>query len=293
MDLLSIARKLWRYKLVTLPVVLLTLCGAAYVVAVKEPVYEVTSSYILINPPAPPTEEQIARHPALGRVHADNPYTRFSDENVVVGILSSTMESASVQRALLKAGADPRYKVAPQSEIWSSPIVQVTARGATPAAAIGSAKLVSNALTRELDRRQQAEGVDPQYRIKARQVDAPDGAELRASGQLRMLVGVLALGSVLMFIVVSVADALTTLRRERTGHGGPSLARNGEPWPVYDGRAVGPSVLEPHDWSEFDEERAGSDQPISLFPDRDPGATLPTPVAPRKQLPYRRERRRS
>ena len=57
MNLLSIARKIWRYKLATLPVVLLTLFGAAYVVAVKEPVYEASSSYVLINPPTPPTPE--------------------------------------------------------------------------------------------------------------------------------------------------------------------------------------------------------------------------------------------
>jgi hypothetical protein len=45
-DLLSIARKIWCYKLVTLPVVVLALCGAVYVVAVKQPVYEASSSYV-------------------------------------------------------------------------------------------------------------------------------------------------------------------------------------------------------------------------------------------------------
>ena len=45
MDLLSIARKIWRYKLATLPVLLLILCGAIYVVALKEPVYEASSSF--------------------------------------------------------------------------------------------------------------------------------------------------------------------------------------------------------------------------------------------------------
>ena len=47
------------------------------------------------------------------------------------------------------------------------------------------------------------------------QVEVPDGARLKASGQLRMLVGVLGLGTVLLFIVVSVTDALEGLRRER------------------------------------------------------------------------------
>ena len=98
MDLLSIARKIWRYKLSTLPVLFLTLCGAIYVVAVKEPVYEASSSFILINPPAPPTAEEIARDPALGRINSDNPYTRFSDQSVVVEVLASSLTSPSALR---------------------------------------------------------------------------------------------------------------------------------------------------------------------------------------------------
>jgi capsular polysaccharide biosynthesis protein len=294
MDLVSIARKLWRFKLVTLPVVLLTLCGAVYVVAVKEPVYEASSSYILINPPAPPTAEDVAGDPALGRINSDNPYTRFSDQSVIVEVLASSMAGKATQQALLKAGADPRYKVAPTSAFgYSSPIVQITAQGASPAVAIGSAKLVGDALNRELAHMQQAEGVDSHYRIKAQQVDAPDGAQLRASGQLRMLVGVLALGVVLLFVVVSLADAVTTLRTERIGRAAPSrLAANGEPWSARDDRAEGLSALDPEDWSELDEEPADSDQLINLFPDHDPERTVPTDGLPPKQRPHRRMQRR-
>jgi hypothetical protein len=289
MDLLSIARKIWRYKLVTLPVVLLTLCGVAYVVAVKEPVYEASSSYILVNPPAPPTEEAIARDPALSRINFENPYTRFSDETVVGEVLASRMANESAQRALLKAGVDPRYEVEPASAFgWSSPIVKITAQGGSPEVAVTSAKLVGQAITRELRQMQQAEGVDSKYRIKVRQVDAPDGAPLRASGQLRMLAGVLALGAVLLFVVVSVADALTTLRGERMGRAAPSrLAGDDELWSAYNARAEGLPALEPEDWSETDKEPPGSDQLISLFPDRDPGETVPTHVSPARQRRYR------
>ena len=93
MDLLLIARKIWRYKLATLPVIFLTLCGAVYAVAFKDPVYEAKSSYLLINPPAPPTAEEIARNPQLGRVNADNPYTRYADQSVVVEVLTSALNS--------------------------------------------------------------------------------------------------------------------------------------------------------------------------------------------------------
>jgi capsular polysaccharide biosynthesis protein len=270
MDLLSIVRKVWRYKLVTLPVVLLVLCGAVYVVAVKEPVYEASSSFILINPPAPPTAEDIARDPSLGRINSDNPYTRFSDQSVMLEVLASTMSSESAQRELLKAGADPRYKVARASEFgYSSPIVKVTAQGPTPEVAVGSARQVGKVLTRELDGMQQAEGVDPHYRIKAQQVEPPDRAQLKASGQLRMLVGVLILGAVLLFLIVSVADALTNLRAERVERPGPARAAAASGgWPNRDDLRE----QAPVDWPDLDEEPVGSDQLIELFPDPGPDA---------------------
>jgi hypothetical protein len=271
MDLLSIVRKIWRYKLATIPVLLLTLCGAIYVVAVKEPVYEASSSFVLINPPAPPTAEDIARDPALGRIDSDNPYTRFNDQSVVVEVVASGITGPSARRALKKAGADPRYTVAPASEFgYSSPVIQITAQGWSPQAAIRSAKLVTDAAIRQLDNMQQAEGVNPKYRIKTQQLHPPDSAELRASGQLRMLVGVLGFGAVLLFVVVSVADALTILRTERMGRPAPSAAAKDEPWPAHEGRPRGLFPLEPEDWSEFEENSLGAGDPVKLFPDPHP-----------------------
>jgi hypothetical protein len=295
MDLLSIVRKIWRYKLVTLPVVFLTLCGAVYVVAVKQPVYEAAGSFVLINPPAPPTAEDIARDPALARINSENPYTRFSDQSVVVEVLTSSMSTPAARRALVKAGADPRYTVAPTSEFgYASPIVEIAAQGATPQAAVKSARLVSDALARELKRMQQAEGVHPKYRIRARQLDVPESAELEATGHLRTLVGVLGLGAVLLFVAVSAADALTTLRAERRGRRAPSgLAAKEETWPADDGRPEGLAALDSEDWSELDREPAGSDQLIDLFPDPGSEATAAGNGLGAIQLRDRRKRRRS
>jgi capsular polysaccharide biosynthesis protein len=291
MDLLLIARKVWRYKLITLPVVLLTLLGAVYVVVVKEPTYEASSSYILINPPPPPTAEDIARNPALGNVNADNPYTRFADQTVVVQLLASTLSGESARRALMNAGADSRYAVAPTSEFgYSTPIVQITGVGASPKVAVRTAKVVGQAVSRELDRLQQSEGVDSRYRIKTYQVDAPDGAQLRASGQLRALVGVLALGAVLLFVVVSVADALTTLRRERVGpQAAWPLAADNEPWPAEAHPAVTLSGLGKEDWlSGAPLDGNGADE---FFPDPHSEATGAVSTNGRHagRLPYREQ----
>ena len=126
------------------------------------------------------------------------------------------MTSPSAKRALTKAGADPRYTVAPDSEFgYSSPSRPDHRPGREPAGGHQERQAGPQAVTGQLARMQESEGVDAKYRIRAHQLDAPDRAELQASGQLRMLVGVLALGVVLLFVVVSAADALTTLRIER------------------------------------------------------------------------------
>ncbi len=248
MDLLSMARKIWRYRLFTLPVVILTLCGAAYVLAVKQPVYEATSSFALLNPPAPPTAEDIARDPALGRINADNPYTRLGDQSVIIQVLASTTNSDAARRALKKAGVDSRYTVTPSADLgYASPIEQVTAVGSSAETAILSAKLVGDVVTRELDRLQAAQGVDKRYRIKTLQVAAPDEAQLKASGTLRVLVGVLVMGALALFIVVSVMDAFVTLRRESLQRLSPTPVvgpltgdPQAEPWQVGDDS--GPAV---------------------------------------------------
>jgi hypothetical protein len=215
MSLLLILRKIWKYKLFTVPLVALVLAGAFYVAVATAPTYEASSTYILEYPPPPPSDAQIAANPALANVKADNPYTRFSDQNVLVQVLSSRLNSEEGRKSLVAQGADPNYTVSPSPELgFSAPILQITGIGTSPQGAIDTANLVGRAAARELDRMQETRNVDDTYRIKAEPVVAAHDAKLKASGKLRALVGVLALGTVMLFIVVSVLDALSVLRSE-------------------------------------------------------------------------------
>jgi hypothetical protein len=45
-------------------------------------------------------------------------------------------------------------------------------------------------------------------------IDAPDTASQKVSGKLRALIGVFVLGVVLLFVVISAAEGLATLRAE-------------------------------------------------------------------------------
>ena len=225
MDPISFLHELWRYKLVTIPVILLTFLGAVYVAAIKPPVYQASSSYLLISPPGPPSEAQIAQNPALGQISTDNPYTRFGDESVVAQLLSQSMMTDSERAALVKVGADSRYVVTPSEQFGgATPIVQITAVGASAQAAINATILVSRATLNQLNQSQAYRGVDPRYRITTLQVGFPNRAQLQASGKSRSLIAVLGAGVILLFLVMSVRSALAENRSALTKAGREHLA---------------------------------------------------------------------
>jgi hypothetical protein len=127
--------------------------------------------------------------------------------------------------------------VAPSAAFgFSAPILQITTMGPSPAVAIKTADVVGRALTRELDKMQAVRGVDSKYRIKTDPVVVAQNATLKASGKLRSLVAVFALGVVLLFVVVSVGDALSAIRAQwKQGPSTDGGARTVELLPVeYD-----------------------------------------------------------
>jgi hypothetical protein len=216
MDLLLIVTRIWRHKLITVPVILLTLAGAAYIAAVKKPVYKVSASYLLVNPPAPPTAQQIAADPKLGHVRADNPYTRFNNQPVMIDVLSRTLSTPTARQRLVTQGADPRYAVESATTFgFATPVLQITAAAGSPEVAIRSATLVSRASLSALDRIQEKAQVDPAYRITAQQLEPPTWPLPQASGQVRSLVAVLVVGVIVLFSAISVADAIVAIRRRR------------------------------------------------------------------------------
>jgi Chain length determinant protein len=206
MDLISIFRAIWRHKLVTIPVVLLTCLGAFYVVAIKAPVYQASASFALVYPPAAPTAAQVAANPALGRVNTSNPLLGYSDASAVTEIVISLVGTASSQEALAKAGAGTQYQIAPS--VASSEIVDITGVGSSASAAVLSANLVSQAAEKALYQVQANQGVNPQYMIKSYQLSIPNQAAQKLSGKLRSLIAVLAVGLLLLFIAISIVEAI-------------------------------------------------------------------------------------
>jgi capsular polysaccharide biosynthesis protein len=213
MDLFSIVRVIWRNKIAVIPVIILVIVGIYYILEIKPPVYNTSASVLLVNPPNPPTAQQIVQDPGLAKINSNNPYVNDGLQTVA-DILINLIGSADNNQALIKAGADPRYQAALSADFGNPPIIEVTGIASTPQGAVKSANLVVEAVNSDLKQIQKVQGVNDTYLIKAINVIPAHGASLTRSGKLRTLIALLGLGTILMLVVISVAEAL---RNRRTG----------------------------------------------------------------------------
>jgi hypothetical protein len=220
MDLISIGATFWRHKIVTIPLILLTLVGAYYVVKIKPPVYQANTSFLLSVPPGPPTAAQIAADPALRKINPNNPYTAYGNMSVAAAVLVDLVTTPAAQQQLVREGVDPRYTVAPNTAFgFQAPVIQITGVGSTAQEAIVSASLVSAAAKSDLYQMQKTQGVNKLYMIKALPLVLAEKAQISASSKLRELIAIAGLGAVALFVAVSVADALARRRKERRADG--------------------------------------------------------------------------
>jgi capsular polysaccharide biosynthesis protein len=219
MDLLSILQAVWRRKLITIPVVLLTLAGAFYVLKLKPPVYQASSSFLLVNPPAGPTTAQIALQPKLAKIDPNNSFANFGNLDLVADVVIDLVTAPSAQEALVQAGVDPRYEAALANDFDSPPLIEITGIGATAQEAIRSADLVTTAAMADLYQMQKSQGINKYYMIKSVQVVQPLQAQKTESGKLRTIIVILALGIILLFLAVSTMDAIEKRRMGRRLNG--------------------------------------------------------------------------
>ena len=259
MDLISIFGKLWRHKGATISVIVLMALGAFYVVAIKAPVYQTTSSVLLVNPPGPPSPQQIAREPSLGRINTNNTFVSFGDLNVVADAVVGVVSAESDQ--LVKAGVDPRYQLIVSSDVGSPPIITITGVGSTAQEAVLSANLVTKAAENSLYQMQAQQNIDSTYMIKSVELYPPQNAQKSSSSKVRTLVAVLGVGIILLFIVISLIEAVDRRRS-------PELpGRRRAPEPVDQRRAPEPVNQRRSDYStEYREPLLADESATMILP---------------------------
>jgi hypothetical protein len=283
MDLLSITRTITRHKLATLPIALLTVAAAVYVLAIKAPTFQTTADYILLSPPAAPTPAQISAQPKLGKVNADNPYLRYGDLAVVVDLLTQAMSTDGAKSALEAQGADKAYSVAPSPTFAPvAPILHVTGVGGSPASAMQTASLVGRAMNKELSKLQSAQGVSPHFFITMLQVGAPNHAQMQVTGKLRSVVGVAVIGLIVLFVVISTLEAAAQRKAVREEDAGALTLAPQVSEPAAARMPVRP--LAPRPGAARPAQANGPARSEPPRPRREPAPAQATPVAPRPRV---------
>jgi hypothetical protein len=210
MDFLSITRVFWRHKVAALPVILLTLVGMYYVFGVKPPVYEASSSLLLVNPPTT-SATQVVNNPLLN-----------DGLETVADVITNVVDSTASQKALESEGVDPRYQAQLSTDFGDPPVIQITGVGTTAQAAIRASQLVSNAATNALMHMQATQHVTRANLIKAIPFAQATQAQLSLTSKLRSLIAVIGVGAILLLIVVSGAEALDRRRAARSAPPAPA-----------------------------------------------------------------------
>lgn len=212
MDLLALFSSLRRHKLIVLIILLLTVAGDIFIVFGIPAVYESHAQYVLISPPPLPTDSEIQRDPKLARLNTNNPYLRLPNPSVVVAVLAERVGGDNVREQLKAQGADPNYNIAATNAIGSGVVILITGTGPSPKEASKTLTMVADRMNSELHDMQTVEGADDRFLFRALSVNPPSDPILKATGPLRSVIAVTAAGLVLMFALISIADAVGARR---------------------------------------------------------------------------------
>ncbi len=219
MNLFAIVGTLWQHKRVMIPVILLTIFGMLYIVAVQNPTYQAKASVLLTNPPTPPTSAQIAADPSLAGVNTYNPLASLGNLVLVADVLIEVVTSPVAKQALVQAGANPGYQVASDVSLETPPAIDITGVGSNAQSAVQSAQLVADAISRDLTQIQVNQHVNSKYMISSVEYLKPTSATTSSSGKLRTMIVVVAIGFILLLVAVSVSQAFEERKNGRQRQG--------------------------------------------------------------------------
>ena len=187
-DPLSLMQAVWRYKVTSLVVLLLTALAMGGVLIWTPPVYKASASLLLVEPPDPPARS------GSGDARTENPFVRYADTSVIINVVARRVQQLPARRQVEARGGVETYEVAMSRKFGPSPIIDISVTADSEIAALTTAGLVAVRTTRELAAVQEEEYVQPAYMFTARTIEQPEEAVRVVSGTLRKVVGVGALG---------------------------------------------------------------------------------------------------
>jgi hypothetical protein len=215
----EVLRTLWQHRLVSMPILLLTLASALYVFQFAPRSYESSSTYAMINPDIP-TQLDIAKNPELEKLNSKNPYLRSSDPSLIVQVLLTRLNDSSMADKLKEQGLGSDYTVSRGVGGINGFLVDITGIADTPEKSFAITRALGSMLEKDLHEAQKVNGADDSYLFSSILVAPPDKATEQFSSRLRSLIAVFLTGVVLMFGAVSIARSVSVSRNQLKSHSG-------------------------------------------------------------------------
>lgn len=213
MDPIAVLKTLWNYKILVIPVVIITIIAGVYVFKFGPRQYEVNTSYAIVSPSIP-TERQIEKNPKLDSVNKDNPYLRSSDPSLITDVVVTLLNSSATEDELKSAGLGPDYSVG-QGVNSNGFVVDVTGISDSPSGALSTTKMLGEILERDLHKIQKVNDADDSYLYTALVVAPPDRTTEQFSSRLRSLIVVAIAGGVLLIGAVSIGRSFSEMKKRR------------------------------------------------------------------------------
>jgi hypothetical protein len=211
MDVLSLVRLVARHWRVTIPAGLLAVIVALATFRLSPPTYQATGSVVLLSPPEAPRSDGSGSGvpPEVGQ----NPFARYGDLSVVADIVVRVI-GGDAKRAEYASQGVTDYEVV-ANRFQRGPVVDVTGKGSSAEAAIGSAETVLEDVNATLTELQEAEHADPDYLITGASLEPPSTAAAMYGSTVRTAIAVLAVGGLGTLALAVLAEALSRRRALR------------------------------------------------------------------------------
>lgn len=220
MDLSTLLRAVWQFKITSLVIIVMTLAAAVGVLKMTPPTYTATSSYLIVAPPDPPTDAQLLADPSLRHLNYENPFNRYGSNGVILDVVAHTTTSDRERQAVVAAGGDKRYDVSPEATYGpGSSILDISVTANSASQALLTSRLVADAMVKEMQDVQDAEKVDPHWMFTTRPISNPSQASPVYSGTMRAVVGVMLLGGIVLILALSLRMGAAARRRPRLAPG--------------------------------------------------------------------------
>jgi hypothetical protein len=218
MDVLSLVRLVGRHWRVTIPAALLTVIGAVGAIQLSPATYESTGSVVLLSPPEAPQTD--AGGSGLPSEVGQNPFARYGDLSVVADIVVRVTGGDSKRAEFASQGVTDYEVIA--NRFQRGPVVEVTGKGSSAEAAVGSAETVLADMNTTLTELQESERADPSYYITSAPLEPPSTPTAMYGSTVRTAIAALAVGGLGTLALAVFAEAWSRRRAVRpTAEAGP------------------------------------------------------------------------